>query len=135
MKAIKTHLKTVALIFAALILFQGCTVYKSVPISLEQAVQNESKVRVKTKSNEKFKFNRIVVEDGSFYGVKKSNNVVNKTPLDQDFIYTINEKDKTLSTILSIAIPVVIIGGALAILVFNSLNKSIKLAFSELGAY
>jgi len=98
-----------------LILFQGCTVYKSVPISLEQAVQNESKVRVKTKSNEKFKFDRIGVEDGSFYGVKKSNNVLIKTPLNQDFIDSINEKNKTLSTVLSIAIPVVIIFGGLII--------------------
>ena len=115
MKTLKKQIRPITLLLAFVILFQGCTVYKSVPISLEQAVQNESKVRVKTKNNEKYKFNRVGVENGNYYGVKKSNNIVVKTPLDQDFINTINEKDKTLSTVLSIGIPVIIVGGLLAI--------------------
>ena len=110
MKTLKKQLKIVALFLSALIFFQGCTVYKSVPISLEQAVQNESKVRVRTNSNEKLKFMRIGIENGNYYGVKKSNGVIVNTPLDQDVIDTINEKDKTLSTVLSIATPLVIIG-------------------------
>ena len=73
-KTIRKQFKSVVLILSMLILFQGCIVYKSVPISLEQAAQNETKVRVKTKTNEKFRFNRIGVEDGKFYGVKKRNN-------------------------------------------------------------
>ena len=116
MKTLKKQFKSVALILSMLILFQGCTVYKSVPISLEQAVQNESIVRVKTKSNEKFKFDRIGVEDGSYYGVKKSNNVLIKTPLDRDLIDTINEMNKTLTIVLSIAIPVLIIFSGLVII-------------------
>ena len=122
MKTIKIHLKVAALFFTVLILLQGCTVYKSVPISLEQAVQNESKVRVRTNSNEKLKFNRIGFEDGKYFGVKKSNNVIVKTPLDQNFINIINEKDKTGSTILSIAIPLVIIGVLGVIVVDESLG-------------
>ncbi|MDU8885227.1 hypothetical protein RXV94_03580 [Yeosuana sp. MJ-SS3] len=123
MKIIKKQFKLIALILCMLILFQGCTVYKSVPISLEQAVKNESKVRVKTKSNEKFKFNRIGEEDGNFYGVKKTNNVEVKTLLDEEYINTINEKDKTLSTVLSIGIPLVIIGVLGAIVIDTSLGS------------
>ena len=123
MKTIKIHLKVAALFFTVLILLQGCTVYKSVPISLEQAVQNESKVRVRTNSNEKLKFNRIGFEDGKYFGVKKSNNVIVKTPLDQNFINIINEKDKTGSTILSIAIPLVIIVVLGVIVVDESLGS------------
>ena len=130
MKTLKKQFKSVALILSMLILFQGCTVYKSASVTLEHAVQNDSKVKVITKNNEKLKFMRIGIENGNYYGVKKSNGVILKTPLDQDSINIINEKDKTLSTILSIAIPVVIIGGALAILAVNSVNRSIKLAFS-----
>ncbi len=113
MKTIKKQLKSIALVLSILIVFQGCTVYKSVPLSLEQAVQIESKVRVKTNGNEKFKFNRIGVEDGNYYGVKIRNSVFVKTPLDQNNIKTINEKDKTRSTLLSIGIPVVYVGGIL----------------------
>jgi hypothetical protein len=38
-----------------------------------------------------------------------------RTPLDHKFINSINSKDKTLSTILSIGIPVIIVGVLLAI--------------------
>jgi len=65
MKTLKKQFKSVALILSMLILFQGCTVYKSVPISLEQAVQNESKVKVETKDNRTMKFNRIGIENGN----------------------------------------------------------------------
>ena len=53
----------------------------------------------------------------------QKNGVIVNTPLDQDFINIINEKNKTLSTILTIAIPVVIIGGILAIAVVDSLSN------------
>ncbi len=91
MKTIKKQFKSIALVLSMLILFQGCTVYKSVPISLEQAVQNDSKVRIKINTNEKFKFNQIGMEDGNYYGVKIRNSVFVKTPLDQNNIKTINE--------------------------------------------
>jgi hypothetical protein len=123
MKTIKKHLKSVALILSMLIFFQGCTVYKSVPVSIEQAAQNDQKVKVITKSNEKLKFNRIGVEDGNYYGVKKSNGVVVKTPLDQNFINTIKKKDKTLSTILSIGIPLGIVMGVLGIIQPGNIKK------------
>jgi len=115
MKTLKKQLRSITLLLAIVMIFQSCTVYKSANVTLDQAVQNESKVKVRTINNERFKFNRIGVEDGNYYGVKKNNSVVIKTPLDQNFIKTINEKDKTLSTILSIGIPVVIVGGVIAV--------------------
>jgi PBP1b-binding outer membrane lipoprotein LpoB len=112
MRAIKKQFKSVALILSMIILLQGCTAYKSVSISLEQAVQNESKVRVKTKSNERLKFKRIGKDEGQFYGVKKEKGEMTRIPLDSKFIDSIKEKDKTLSTILTIALPIAIIVGA-----------------------
>ena len=119
MKTLKIHLKTAALFFSILIFFQGCTVYKSIPISIQQAVQNGSKVSVKTNTNEKLKFSRIIIADGKYFGVKKTN----YTPLDENIINTVNEKDKTLSTILSIATSLVIIGVILLIAVDASLGS------------
>ena len=121
MKTLKNHLKVVTLFFSVLILLQGCTVYKSSSVSLEQAEQNQSKVKVITKNNEKLKFKSIGIENGNYYGVKISNEgVIENIPLDQDFINIINEKNKTLSTIISIAIPVVIIAGLFGILYESS---------------
>jgi len=113
MKTTTRHLNVLALFFSALIFFQGCTVYKSTPVSIEQAVQNESKVKVTTKGNEKFKLNRIKIEDSNYYGY----NAKERIPLDQNNIDTIKEKNKTLSTVLSIVIPFVTIIGLLGILV------------------
>ena len=115
MKAIKVHLRSFALLLSVLILLQGCTVYKSTTVSLDQAVQSESKVRVYTNTNEKLKFKRIGLENGSYYGVEKINSSMVRTPLDQDYINRINEKDKTLSTVLNIGIPIVIVGALIGI--------------------
>ena len=111
MKTIKKQFKSVALILSILILLQGCTVYKSVPVSLEHAAQNETKVKVTTKNNEKFKFKRIGVEDGNYYGVKKVKGNIVKVPLDANYVNNVKLKDKTLSTILTIALPIAIIVG------------------------
>ena len=104
MKTSTRHLKVVALFFSVLILFQGCTVYKSVPISIEQAVQNESKVKIKTNNNKKLKFKRIEFANGIYYGVNKTEQVTVKTPLDENSIDTIKEKNKTLSMIIIIGV-------------------------------
>lgn len=110
MKTLKIYLKVIPLFCSVLILFQSCTIYKSAPISIEHAVQNENKVKVITKSGEKYKFSRISVEDNKYFGVLKNKGTAFKTILDEKSITTIKEKDKTLSTVLNIGIPVIILG-------------------------
>ena len=53
--------------------------------------------------------------------MKKVKGKLVRTSLNQDFIIRINEKDKTLSTISTIALPIVII--AVGILVFQNSFK------------
>ena len=109
MKSINQHLKVVAIFFVTLMLFQSCTVYKSASVSLDEASKSNTKVRVVKTNGEKVKYSRIVVlNDGQFYGVQKawSNNI----PINQDDIVRLNLKNRKSSTILSIGIPVVIIG-------------------------
>ena len=120
MNTFKKRTKMLTLFLTLVMIIQSCTVYKSSTVTLNQAVQNESKVRVKTVNNEKLKFDRISFENNQYYGVNKKNNqAVIKTPLDQKLIKSVNEKDKTLSTLLSIGIPVVIVGGILGIAAAN----------------
>jgi len=119
MKTQKKQINLITLLFAIVMFFQSCTVYKSANVTLDQAIQNESKVKVITMNNAKFKFKRIGVEDGNYYGIKKKNNVVIRIPLDQNFVKIIKEKDKPLSTVLSIGIPLVIAGGVIAIVAQN----------------
>ena len=104
MKTIKNHLKVVSLFFSVLILLQGCTVYKSGPITLEQAVQEQKKVKITTLDNRKILFKKIVFKDGKYYGVKKLKDSTKDVLLfEKDITVLKVKKYNTLETILTIA--------------------------------
>ena len=112
MKTIKTHLRTVALFFSILIFFQGCTVYKSANVTLEEAVRADTKVRIKTNDNQTLRFKNVGVENEYYYGLVYFKNTWVKTQINENNIDKIQLVDQTLSTVLNIvAIPVVLIGG------------------------
>ena len=126
MKTIKTHLRVVAFFFSAAILFQGCTVYKSSGVSFDEAVRAETKVRVEKKNGEKVKYSRIVVlNDGNFYGVEVIKGLSNNVIIEEDSIEKIHIKDRVLSTILTVAIPVVIVGVLIGAVALSLENMSI----------
>lgn len=114
MKTIKKQIRPITFLFGILIMLQSCVAYKSQNFTLEEAAKTDSKVKVQTVTNENLKFKRIGVENGQYYGVKKVKGELVKVPLDRTMLNKIKVKDKTLSTILTIALPIVIIaGGAL----------------------
>ena len=92
-----------------LILLQGCTVYKSASVSLEQAALAQTKVKLETKSGEKLKFRRIGVENGNYYGVKKVKGNIVKVPLETNYIKSVKLKDEFQSTVTAISITLIII--------------------------
>ena len=121
MKTLKKCLKPISYLLTFLILLQGCTVYKTASVTLDEASKSNTKVRVKTFNNKSLKFDRIEVVNNKIHGI---NNVeMSITPIEKDNIEKIQLKDKTMSTILSIAIPVVVIVGILGIIVDQSLNN------------
>ena len=112
MKTIKKQIKPIALLFGLLILLQSCSVYKQA--SLEQAVNSEKKVKIITKTDDILKFQRIGFEDEKFYGFKKVKGEMVKIQLDSLGIKEVSQHDKTLSTVLTIALPIgIILGTAL----------------------
>ena len=122
MKSINQHLKVIAFFFVVLMFFQSCTVYKSASVTLDEASKSNTKVRVVKTNGEKVKYLRIVaLNDGHFYGVQKVNRLSNNIPIYQDDIVRLNLKNRETSTILSIGIPVVIIG----IIAYSFRNLSI----------
>jgi hypothetical protein len=120
MKTNKTERKSITLLLVALVILQGCAVYRSNPTTMEQAVMNESKVKVQSKSNKTDKFQKIIIEDGIYYGVKIVHGETIKLPLNQNDILTIKEKNKPLSTILGIGIPVVLLGSIVVLVGENN---------------
>ena len=69
MKTINIHLKIVAFLISLMILLQGCTVYKSTTVTLDEAYKSQTKAKVITTDNETIKFKRIDVIDGKYLGV------------------------------------------------------------------
>jgi len=103
MKTSTRLLKVVAFFFSVLILFQGCTVYKSANVTIEEAVKTDTKVRLKTKDHQTIKFKKIGIEDGKFYGLLYYKNTSwVKTKINEDNIEKIQVKDKVLSTFINV---------------------------------
>ena len=103
--------------------FQSCTVYKSTPITLDEASKANDKVRIYKRNGDKVKYAKVLMfNDGNYYGVEKIKGMHNNILLNEDEIVKVNIKDKTTSTILTIGIPVVIIGaviGGIALAIEN----------------
>lgn len=123
MKTIKIHLKIVAILISSMILLQGCTVYKSTTASLEDVSKSQIKAKVLTTDNQTLKFKRIDFIDGKYVGVisddMKVNPEIEFMPLDKNNIQSIKVKDKTVSTILTVVIPIAVVGGVLVIIGSN----------------
>ena len=115
MKTLKNHLKVVTLFLSVLILFQGCTVYKSSSVTLDEAVSADTRIRIKTNDNQTLKFKNVRVENEIYTGFMYKKSKWVKTDINEDNIDIVQVKNKTLSTVLSIGIPIIILGGLLGI--------------------
>ena len=111
MKAFKKWLKTIALFFISIMMFQSCVAYQSASVSLEQAVREQKRTKINTIPNDTFYFRQIVFEEGQFYGLKKVKGETVKIPIDNNEVYKVFIQSKNKSTWGTIAI----IGGALVI--------------------
>ncbi len=109
MKTIKKLTKLITALLITLMMLQSCTIYKGGYVRIDQAVQNENKVKINTKTNEKLKFKKVVLENGAYYGVKKVKGKNEKIPIDVDQIYRIKEKDALASTLMTVPTTIIAI--------------------------
>ena len=81
------------LLLVFILLFQGCKIYDSKSATKEDALLFSGKVKVKSVSNTSYKFEKLIMEDDSLYGIGKklkaksknefNENIVNKNPNDK----------------------------------------------------
>lgn len=112
MKAKNLKMKVICGLLALPIMLESCAVYKQESISIDTAVLTKDKVAVKTTSKTKLKFDQIEKVDSVYYGLNKVNKTFKKTALDTTKIASIHKYDKknsTISTIVLIAFPVIIV--------------------------
>lgn len=119
-------MKSIATLFIMLMMLQSCTIYKKGFITLDQAVQNESRVKIQTKNDEKIKLKKIVFENERYYGVNKVNDETVKIPLDEKQIKTIQEKNKSKSTTVTILTSIGVAGGIFAIIAASTYINWLK---------
>lgn len=143
MKPIRKHLKAIAIFLAIIFLVSSCKVYHSKTVSVDEAVYSSKWVRVKAHDGETYRFKKLEKTKGKLVGVLLRNSddayyltsyIIDSTNSGKNvhilipdaFISKIQLQNKELSTVLSIVIPVLVIGGALIIAAENmSINPGL----------
>jgi hypothetical protein len=133
MKTIRKHLKLIALLLSVVFLLQSCKVYQTKTVMVDEAIQSSGRVKVNSFRNDTYKFDKLGLEDGKLYGITKkksltakklsfqnhkdiNNSKYLKILLPDNIVKEIHLQNKTMSTVVSIAIPLIIIIGVLAII-------------------
>ncbi|GAA4281337.1 hypothetical protein [Gaetbulibacter aestuarii] len=111
MKPLENHINHLGFLLAILIFFQSCTVYQSQTISLEEASKSNVKSRVESANGKKIRFARIYHEEGDYFGIQRSKGNLIKIKLKADQIKRINPKNKTMTVVASIGIPIAVMAG------------------------
>ena len=98
-----------ALFLSVLMLLQGCTVFRSASVSLEEAVRSETEVKVETYDNRTLKFDRIGNDGSGYYGEQKVKGVNQQIPLEENEVNVIRLKNKVVTNVIQV-------GSSLAVL-------------------
>ncbi|UOK43560.1 MULTISPECIES: hypothetical protein [Flavobacterium] len=110
MKVLYKKIQIISLLLSFIFLLQSCHVYHKVPISLDEAVAANKRMKVTTTDDKKHKFRKIEKSDSTYYGIVKTRGQKVKVPLEIEKIKSIHPVNKEGSTLLSVGIVVVPIG-------------------------
>lgn len=141
MKIIRIYLRKISMFLIFLMTLQSCVVYHSKIATIDEALQSNNKVKIITDSNDIYKLHKLKREDGQIYGVIKKGSETAERLSDQGLmkysdskyetilledgkIKEVHLKNKTLSTMLTISIPVVGIAVLLVVL-YNTASNDI----------
>ncbi|MBT8235656.1 MAG: hypothetical protein KJO04_05655 [Bacteroidia bacterium] len=100
----KKRFKSITILLALLVLFQGCVVYHKTPTTLEQARQEHIKTKITNTDNETMTYKYITYEEGTFYGVTTRYGKEVKKPLNDEDIVRIITKNKSASTWVTVTV-------------------------------
>mgnify|MGYP001553939083 CR=1 FL=1 len=102
MKTIRIYFKISSFILLVLTLTQSCVVYRQSPVSLEQAVQEETRTRILMKDGKVEKFKRITQEDEQYNGIRMTGKGPVTVPIDINSIDEIRVKNKGASIFVTV---------------------------------
>ena len=96
----------------------SCSVYQKQTSSIDEAVEFGGKVKIVAVDGRRVVYNRLEKEDNDLHGIIRKS----KVELNEERIREIHIKDRSKSTLVSIAVPIVVVGIGIA-LVANSVNN------------
>ena len=127
MKTIHNPLKWIAITLSTLLVFQSCRVYHSKTATVEEATLFSQHIKIRSTSDETYRFKTLLREDGKLYGItwrkgstarKLSEQIVLvsagkdkdevKILLDENAIREYHLQNKTMSILIPILIPIIL---------------------------
>lgn len=105
-------------LFIILLLFISCSIYQKSSVNIEEAVSSNTKVKIVTIDERKAFYKKLEKQENVLYGWVGNR----KVELNEEGIKEIHLKDKSRSTLATIAIPVVVVGVAIGVF-SNSVNN------------
>ena len=121
MKAIQNNTKQIALLFGVIVLLSSCVTYKSTALTLDELVKTQEKVRVEYKDSKIQRFQNLLLENGTYYGMMKEKLQTVKTPIEVESIKSVKVYDVSKSTIVAIGV-LIGMAGFIYIIAKKSLN-------------
>ena len=131
MKNLNKQFRLIVLLFTLLILTQSCRVYQHKSVTLDEAVKEQKRVKMKMKDKKVYKFKRIEYEKDVFFGIKKVRGKLVKIPINANEIEKLRLHNKTLSVVYGIGITVVAVFVVAIIIVLATFDLDIDLDTSQ----
>jgi hypothetical protein len=123
MRYYRFHFKFISFLLTISILFQGCQIYYKQTATPEQAFESSKKVKIVYTGDRKEYFNKIVIEDGILYGIKKFKGKSYKISLHKNEIKEIHLKNKTASVLVTVLVFTVVPFGSILLIGIISFSQ------------
>ena len=94
---------SIVLMSCLVLLSQSCTVYKSVPVSLDEAAFVAEKCKVYYKNSRTQKCKRLIKDSDAYYCLTRKN-WSKDVPIDGEQVNYVNQEDRSGSTVLNVAL-------------------------------
>ncbi len=118
MKILKKLGRTIGYFLLIMLLFQSCRVYQGQKSTLDEAVQLEKRVKIRTLDGVTLKFKKVEQNDKGYYGIYTSKGTILQTPIDENNIEALHFHNKAMSIIGTSFIGLVCLVYVVIIIVF-----------------
>lgn len=99
MKTTSRIFRSVSFLLTFLILFQSCRVYKREMVTLDDAISEGKRVKIRAFDNMTYTYRSVEKVDGIYYGIKMKRKEMIRTPIDTNNIKKVKLHNKTMSII------------------------------------